>query len=604
MGVLLILALIFACQPVDNNEVKSADSKPPNIVILLADDQGWGDLSSNGNTSLSTPNIDKIGQNGVVFDRFYVSPVCSPTRAEMLTGRYAVRSGVYSTEEGGERIDLDEITLGDIFKAAGYQTAAYGKWHSGMQGAYHPNARGFDDFYGFCSGHWGNYFDPMLEHNGKIVKGNGYMTDDLTDRGLNFIVQNKDNPFFLYLPFNTPHSPMQVPDKWWNKFDTMELNQLGTNDAKEDLLHTKAALAMVENIDWNVGRIMQKLETFKLEENTIVIYFSDNGPNGHRWNGGMKGIKGSTDEGGVRSPFMMQWKGHIKPRKKIEQLASTIDLLPTLIDLTKIDISTKSQSVKNLITQINFDGVSLQSNIFNDSTSAQDRILYQYWNGKLSLRNNQYRLSDEDELFDMTNDPYQLVDISSNKKEEHDKLVVEKEKWANEVLIELPNKNDPNFNKRAFTIGHSAIKYDQLPARDGISSGDIERSNKYPNCTFFTNWTNTKDSIFWPVEILTAGIYKVDLYYTCPEEARGNQVQISCLDQSLTKEINTAFDPPLKGMENDRIERGESYVKEFQQVELGEIVLDKGEASLVMKCTTIPNRKGIDVRMLMLEKVD
>jgi arylsulfatase A-like enzyme len=190
----------------------------PNVLIILADDQGWGDLSINGNSNLNTPNIDGLAREGARFEYFYVCPVCSPTRAEFLTGRYHPRGGVYSTSAGGERLDLDERTLGDTFKAAGYVTGAFGKWHNGSQWPYHPNARGFDEFYGFCSGHWGNYFDPRLEHNRKPVKGNGFIIDDLTERAMQFMEQNRSKPFLCYLPYNTPHSPMQVPDRFYKKF--------------------------------------------------------------------------------------------------------------------------------------------------------------------------------------------------------------------------------------------------------------------------------------------------------------------------------------------------------------------------------------------------
>ena len=199
--------------------------EPPNIIVMLTDDQGWGDLSIHGNTAIDTPNIDRLAREGAQFDRFYVSPVCSPTRAELLTGRHHVRCGVYDTSEGAERCDPDEKMIGEVFKKAGYRTAAFGKWHNGMQYPYHPNARGFDEFYGFCSGHWGDYYSPMLEHNNEMVQGNGFVIDDFTEKAMAYIEQHKDEPFFVYLPYNTPHSPMQVPDRWWNKFKERELTQ-------------------------------------------------------------------------------------------------------------------------------------------------------------------------------------------------------------------------------------------------------------------------------------------------------------------------------------------------------------------------------------------
>ena len=184
----------------------------------------------------------------------------------MLTGRYHPRSGVYSTSSGGERIDLDETTIAEVLKRAGYATAAFGKWHSGMQPPYHPNGRGFDEFYGFCSGHWGNYFDPPLEHNGRLVTGKGYVTDDFTDRALQFIETHKALPFFAYLAYNTPHAPMQVPDQWWEKFDGNPLANRHRDPEKENLQQTRAALAMTENIDWNVGRVVTRIEELGLDE--------------------------------------------------------------------------------------------------------------------------------------------------------------------------------------------------------------------------------------------------------------------------------------------------------------------------------------------------
>ncbi|MDX1285575.1 MAG: sulfatase-like hydrolase/transferase, partial [Draconibacterium sp.] len=263
--ILILMFTLFSCnQKVNKSQPDKLSLSKPNIILILTDDQGWGDLSSNGNTNIQTPNIDKLAETGVTFDRFYVCAVCSPTRAEILTGRYNFRGGIWSTSAGGERLDLDETTIAEVLRDAGYATAAYGKWHNGMQAPYHPNSRGFDDYYGFCSGHWGNYYSPMLEHNGEIVQGEGFIIDDFTNHGIEFIEKNKDKPFFLYLPFNTPHSPMQVPDEYWKKYENKELEKFHRDTEKEDITFTRAALAMCKNIDWNVGRLVNKVEELGL----------------------------------------------------------------------------------------------------------------------------------------------------------------------------------------------------------------------------------------------------------------------------------------------------------------------------------------------------
>jgi arylsulfatase A-like enzyme len=299
----------------------------PNVVVFLADDQGWGDLSLHANVNLETPNVDSLAREGALFDRFFVCAVCAPTRAEFLTGRYHPRCGVHGVTTGAERLNTDEKTIADTFKAAGYATGAFGKWHNGTQYPYHPNGRGFDEFYGFCSGHWGNYFDPILEHNGQIVRGKGFIIDDLTNHALAFIERNRTQPFFCYLPYNTPHSPMQVPDRFFDKLKGNPLRMRNRDPEKEELEKTRCALAMCENIDWNVGRVLRKLTDLGLSDNTIVVYFSDTGPNSWRWNDGMKGRKGSTDEGGLRVPCVVRWPRRIKAGKKIPQIAAAIDLL-------------------------------------------------------------------------------------------------------------------------------------------------------------------------------------------------------------------------------------------------------------------------------------
>ena len=575
---------VFSCKSTVQNNLGSAH---PNVIIILSDDQGWGDLSIKGNTNLSTPNIDHLSANGASFDRFYVCAVCSPTRAEVLTGRYHPRGGVYSTSAGGERLDLDETTLADVFNEAGYATAAFGKWHNGMQYPYHPNARGFDEFYGFCSGHWGNYFSPLLEHNGELVKGNGFVIDDFTERAMTFMEEKRDQPFLVYLPYNTPHSPMQVPREWWGKFENKTLEKLHRNPEKENIQHTRAALAMCENIDWNVGRVIDKVAELGLEKRTIILYFSDNGPNGWRWNGGMKGRKGSTDEGGVRSPLFIQWAGVIEPGKTVTQIAGAIDLLPTLADMVGIEL----YSDKPL------DGVSLKPLLFGSDYEWEERFIFNHWRNATSVRSQHYRLDYNDRLFDMVKDPGQRNDVSARYAGVWQEMVNAKTAWEKEVLAEYGE-----LDNCPFPVGHPDYTFTQIPARDGIPSGHIKRSNRYPNCSFFTNWTSTEDYISWDVEVLTDGEFEVVLYYTCPAEDVGSTIELEFGSNRLSGKITEAHNPPLAGMENDRVLRIESYVKDFIPWHMGTIQLQKGEGKLRLRALDIPGSQVLDFRLLMFER--
>lgn len=587
----LFAALLFfvACADTSKKEL-SEPRKKPNIVLIMTDDQGWGDLSMHGNANLSTPNIDAIAKNGVSFTNFYVQPVCSPTRAEILTGRYHTRLGVYDTSTGGERFNLGETTIAEILKEAGYHTAAYGKWHSGTQPPYHPNARGFDDFYGFTSGHWGNYFSPILEHNGKIIKGNGFLADDLTNHGLDFIGKHENEPFFLYLPYNTPHSPMQVPNEFWNRFENKELEyKYRGAEGKEETDFTKAALAMVENIDYNVGRISQKLKELNLEENTIVIFMSDNGPNRWRWNGEMRGKKGSTDEGGVRTPFFMQWKSTLPAGKLIQHVASAIDILPTLTNLTGSE----------LITKNTVDGKNLTPLLFDQKETWKPRLVYNHWNGKTAVRSQKYRLDEYDRLYAIETDRGQTIDISTKFPEITDSLISAKSSWLNTTkTISVKAHNRP------FTLGHPDYKYTLIPARDGTPHGNIKRSNRWPNDSFFTNWNKLTDSITWDIEVLEGGKFEVSLLYTLAKGDEGVAIQLNHGENKFMTRITEAHDPPLRGVENDRVTRDESYIKDFKAKTLGTMSLMKGRRPLVLKVMNIPGKAAMDVRLLFFTRIE
>ncbi|MEM1443664.1 MAG: arylsulfatase [Verrucomicrobiota bacterium] len=566
-----------------------SSAEQPNIIVILTDDQGWGDLSINGNTNLSTPHIDSLAKDGASFDRFYVSPVCSPTRAEFLTGRYHQRSGVYSTSAGGERLDLDEVTIGDTFKAAGYRTGAFGKWHNGMQYPYHPNGRGFDEFYGFCSGHWGHYYSPMLERNGTIVKGEGFVVDDFTDKAITFIEESGDKPFFVYLPYNTPHSPMQVPDEFWDKFKNKELAMRHREPEKEDDLHLRAALAMCENIDWNVGRILESLDDKGLADNTIVMYFCDNGPNGWRWNGGMSGRKGSTDEGGVRSPMLIRWPAKIAAGTEVKTMGSAIDLLPTLAEMAGVELTSEKP----------LDGQSLASLLYGEEPSEElaDRAIFSGWKSKSSVRTPRFRISTTGKLYDMIEDPGQLKDVSAEHPEKHAKLTKRLKKWTEEMTTEL------GTDERPFVIAHPGHAWTQVPARDAIPHGNIERSNKFPNDSFFSKWVSTEDSITWEAEVAEEGEFEVELYYTCDPENVGSTLELSFGEATLVGKVSEAHSSPLLGGDRDLSPRMESYTQDWGKMTLGTIQLPAGEGTLTLKATDIPGKEVMDFRLLMLKRL-
>lgn len=562
-----------------------AEARPPNVVVFLADDQGWGDLSIHGNPNLSTPHIDSLARDGALFDRFFVCPVCSPTRAEFLTGRYHPRGGVRGVSTGQERLNLGERTIAEVFRAAGYATAAFGKWHNGLQSPYHPNDRGFEEFYGFCSGHWGDYFSPPLEHNGRFVRGKGFLIDDLTDHALAFIEQHKDRPFFCYLAYNTPHSPMQVPDAFWDRFKNRELTLRHYVPQQEDVEFTRAALAMCENIDANVGRVLAKLDALNLREQTIVVYFSDNGPNGWRWNGGMKGRKGSTDEGGVRSPLLIRYPAKIPPGQNVVPIAGAIDLLPTLAELAGIPLAVDKP----------LDGKSLAPLLTGQTVDWPQRTLVQHWNGRLSLRTQRYRLDADGALFDMQADPGQQHDIAAQEPELAARLREQARQWRRE--LSLPMGPDT----RPFTVGYSVTT--PLPARDGVPHGQVRRSAQAPNCSYFTNWKSTDDRITWDIQVITPGRYEAVVYYTCPAADVGSTVELSLGEARLQAILTEAHDPPAYGAEHDRVpRRGESYMKDFRPWRMGTLELPATRGALTLRALKVPGSQVMEVRYLVLTR--
>jgi len=403
--------------------------RPPNVIICITDDQGYGDLSLHGNPHLKTPQLDRIGTEGVQFTQFQVCPVCSPTRASLMTGRYNYRTGVVDTYLGRSMMYPDEVTLAEILRAAGYRTGIFGKWHLGDCYPMRPMEQGFDESI-VCSGGGltqpsdppGNrYHDPLLRVNGKWEKRQGYCTDIFFDETIRFIEKNRRNPFLAYLPTNAPHTPLEIDDKYWKPFE-------GKVDET-----TAKVYGMVQNLDGNMGKLHAALERMGLVENTILIYLTDNGPQQPRYVSGMRGRKGTVYQGGIRVPLFMRWPAMLKPAK-IDRIAAHIDIMPTLADACGAKAPTDRK----------IDGQSWMPLLRGDATSWANRTLYTQWHrGDVpqlfqanAARTQQYKLVDGKELYDLTADPAESRDIAAEKLEIAAKMRKGVEDWFRDVSAE------------------------------------------------------------------------------------------------------------------------------------------------------------------------
>ncbi len=402
-----------------------------------------------------------------------------------------------------------------------------------------------------------------------------------------FITAHRDRPFFCYLALNTPHTPLQVPERFFQNFATREIGQRAQNPAQENLDFTRVVLAMTENIDWNVGRVLDRLHELGLSNNTIVLYFSDNGPNGWRWNGGMKGRKGSTDEGGVRAPFVIRWPGQIPAGTVVPHITATIDLLPTLADLAGI----APGGAKPL------DGVSLKPLLLAGVGPAQtwpERVIFSAWDGKVSGRTPQYRLDAAGALHDLTQDPGQTKDLAAELPAVARRLRQAVAAWKQEV-----SPRDPS-DHRPFPVGHREMPLTELPAGDGVPHGVVRRSARWPNSSYFTHWTTTDDRLSWDVEVATAGRYRATVYYACAVADVGSTIELSLGGSRLAAMLDQPNDPPLVGRADDRIPRVESYTKDFRPFDLGLIDLAAGRGELTLRALNIPGRQVMELQAVTL----
>jgi arylsulfatase A-like enzyme len=338
----------------------------PNVLLVITDDQGHGDLGFHGNPRIHTPNLDALARRSARLERFHVSPVCAPTRASLLTGRYNYRTGVVDTYLGRALMAADETTLAEMLAAAGYATGIFGKWHLGDNYPLRPMDQGFQESLVLKGGGLGQpsdlpggerYFDPVLLRNGRPTRTRGYVSDVITEAAARFIEANRERPFFAYLAFNAPHAPLEVPEYYRALYRDLESDPLAR------------VYGMVTNIDDNVGRLLSRLDELRLAEDTIVVFLTDNGPQTERYNGGLRGVKGTVYEGGIRVPCFIRWPAVIRESISIENIAAHIDLAPTILEACGVERP----------SGVRLDGVSLLPLLRRDKVQWAARTLYFQW---------------------------------------------------------------------------------------------------------------------------------------------------------------------------------------------------------------------------------
>jgi len=529
-------------------------ARSPNVILVMTDDQGYGDVAAHGNKMIQTPNLDELYKQSIRLTNFHVDPTCSPTRSALMSGRYSTRTGVWHTIMGRSMMDTNEVTIAEVLKVKGYRTGMFGKWHLGDNYPCRPQDQGFDEtFYNGGGGvtqtpdFFGNdYFDDTYFRNGTPEKADGYCTDVWFREALKFIKKNEDKPFFAYVPTNAPHGPFLVAEKYSKPYK------------EQGVSSTMAAFyGMITNIDENMGRLMEKLKEWNLEENTILIFMTDNGtaagiararrkgqsdaPGWRGFNAGMRGQKGSEYDGGHRVPFFVRWPaGGIGGGRDVSQLAAHIDVLPTIADMCGA----------RKLPDVDLDGRSLLPLLKSNAADWPERTILVHsqrieypekWR-KCAVMTDRWRLVGGEELYDMQIDPGQATNIADQHEAVVNKLRAEYEAWWQSL--------SPVFDKFvAIGVGADAENPANLTCHDWhTEDGPMPpwNQNHIRSGTVANGW--------WAVDVLRDGKYEITLRrwpngLDQPIEATEARLKIGELEQkqSLAPDATSAiFEGQLK----------------------------------------------------------
>ncbi len=520
----LSLILLFnSCSPTKDR---------PNVILVITDDQGYGDLASHGNPWIKTPNMDNLWEVSVRLTDYHVSPTCAPTRAALMTGRYNNRTGVWHTVTGRTLLRENEQTMAEVFKDNGYSTGMFGKWHLGDNYPRRPIDLGFQKAVyhgggavGNTNDYWDNdYFDDHYYDNGEYKQFEGYCTDVWFSEAKNFIEKNRNNPFFCYIATNAPHGPLYVEDKYSNPY-------------KGDTLIPSARFnGMITNIDENIGKLRTYLREKGLDRNTIFIFMTDNGtatgvkldehrynsfPTEYGYNAGMRGKKASAYEGGHRVPCFIHWPaGGIKTGRDFDGLTAHIDILPSLVEmcmLTKEDGNT-------------LDGLSLwkyiigetkwkkgKRNLFIDSQRVEEPEKYR----NSAVLQKDWRLVYGKELYDMKTDPGQRIDVAKAYPKKVKEMQALYQEWFADVFSDYKTRSYIHVgSKKAKSMVLSSHDWMEVVKPDGVRAAKPggEDTPPFAHPQMRRGWQRNG---YWDIEVVSDGIYKFELM-RWPKEAGRN----------------------------------------------------------------------------------
>ncbi|NJB81786.1 arylsulfatase [Wenyingzhuangia aestuarii] len=486
------------------NSTNKPETTKPNVILIITDDQGYGDVGVLGNQLIQTPNIDSFHKESYHLTNFHVGPTCAPTRSALMTGRYANSVGVWHTVGGWSLLREGEKTLADMFADSGYKTGGFGKWHLGDNYDFRPENRGFQEtvMHGGGGVHqtpdfWNNdYFDDTYYKNGEPKKYKGYCTDIFFNEALRFIKKNKDQPFFCYLAPNAPHGPYNVPVEYYNKYKNISADKLTEKQ--------KRFYGMITNIDDNFGKLRDALTELKIADNTILIFMTDNGTSAgysrdgkKGYNAGMRGTKGSPYEGGHRVPFFIHWKnGKLSKSKDINQLTAQIDIMPTLADLCNIDLPKNHKKIDGKSIVPFFKRPSKKDNrmVITDSQRIQRP---EKWRGSAVMQN-KWRLVNGKELYNIEKDQGQKQNIAAKNPKKVKEMRAFYEKWWQQVAVD--------FDKEVYIkVGSKNENPVTLTAHDvHAPNGNQPWNQNYIR-------EGSKGYGYWTIDVVAEGDYLISL---------------------------------------------------------------------------------------------